>query len=96
MSSPVNRTAPAVPSSTGASAFGVASLVMGIVGIFVLNVILGPLAIIFGAVGLNRANHAGGRGRGVSIAGIVLGVVALAVFAILLATAAHRGFVWHV
>ena len=95
MSSTVNRQASAIPTGTGASPFGVASLVLGIVGIFFAQVILGPLAIIFGAIGLNRANQAG-RGRGTSIAGIVLGIVALVLFAALLATAANRGFIWYI
>jgi hypothetical protein len=99
MSSAVNRSASTVPrgagAGTGASPFGVAALVLGIVGIFFAQVILGPLAIIFGAIGLNRASREG-RGRGTSIAGIVLGIVALALFAALAATAARRGFIWHI
>ena len=95
MSSAVNRPASAVPSGAGTSPFGVASLVLGIVGIFFAQIILGPLAIIFGAIGLNRASNAG-RGRGTSIAGIVLGIIALAIFAGLLVTASRGGFVWHV
>lgn len=95
MSSPVNSPASAAPSGTGKNPFGVTSLVLGIIGIFIANIILGPLAIIFGAIGLNRAKRAG-RGRGTSIAGIVLGVIALAVYAVILATAARRGFRWHV
>ena len=95
MSSAMNRPASAAPSSAGSSPFGVASLVLGIVGIFFAQIILGPLAIIFGAIGLNRASHEG-RSRGTSIAGIVLGIIALAIFAGLIATAARRGFVWHI
>lgn len=34
----------------------IAGLVCGIVGLLIFNIILGPLAIIFGAIGLSRAN----------------------------------------
>lgn len=95
MSSAVNRPTSAVPSGTGASPFGVASLVLGIVGIFFAQIILGPLAIIFGAIGLNRASHSG-QSRGTSIAGIVLGIIALVLFVGLIATAARRGFIWYI
>ena len=35
----------------GANGLAVAGLVCGIVGLFVLNIILGPLAVIFGGIG---------------------------------------------
>jgi hypothetical protein len=52
----------------------IAALVCGLVGLLFFNVILGPLALIFGLVGLNQINKAGGRlkGRGMAIAGIIL------------------------
>ena len=48
----------------------VAALVCGIVGLFFGGLILGPLAIIFGAIGMKR------DGRGMAIAGLVCGIVA--------------------
>ncbi|HEY1489001.1 MAG TPA: DUF4190 domain-containing protein, partial [Micromonosporaceae bacterium] len=59
--------------------FAIAGLVCGIVGIFIANIILGPLAIIFGGIGLNRANR-GGKGRGMSLAGIILGAIDIILF----------------
>jgi len=61
----------------------VAGLVCGLVGILIFNVVLGPLAIIFGGVGLSRAKRGAGH-RGMSLAAIVLGVVDLIVYAVLL------------
>jgi hypothetical protein len=57
----------------------IAALVCGIVGILILNVILGPLAFIFGLVSRNQIKRAGGRqkGEGMAIAGIVLGPIDL-------------------
>ncbi|MEI5524440.1 DUF4190 domain-containing protein [Streptomyces brasiliscabiei] len=74
----------------------IASLVCGIIGIFLFKVILGPLAIVLGAVGLRQAGVKGGGG--VTKAGIVLGVVNLVIFAVLLAVAASNGggFTWYV
>jgi len=59
----------------------VAGLVCGLVGLVFLNYILGPLAIIFGGVGLSRANRGAGH-KGMSLAAIILGVVDLIVFAV--------------
>jgi hypothetical protein len=57
---------------------GVASMVLGIVGIVfcwvpVLNWILGLLAIILGAVGVRRV-----AGKGMAVAGLVLGIITIA------------------
>jgi hypothetical protein len=56
----------------------VASLVLGILFCFVVT---GILAVIFGNIGLNRIDASGGteRGRGMAIAGIVLGWIGIAV-----------------
>lgn len=59
----------------------IASLVCGIVGFVLMGfVVLGVLAIIFGAISLKKIRRSGGflTGRGMAIAGLVLGIVALA------------------
>ena len=56
--------------SGGGKGMSVAALVCGIVGLFFGGIILGPLAIIFGAIGMKR------DGRGMAIAGLVCGIVA--------------------
>jgi hypothetical protein len=75
----------------------IAGLVCGIVGLFFLNVVLGPLAIIFGGIGWSKASN-GARYRGMAIASVVLGVIDLVIFFVLLAVAANNGgsFSWHV
>jgi hypothetical protein len=74
----------------------VAGLVCGIVGLFVLNIILGPLALVLSGVGLRNA-HRGASGRGMAIAGLVLGALDLVVFVLLIAVAASNGgFHWYV
>ena len=49
--------------------FSIASLVLGILGLFRYGWLLGPLAIIFGIIGLNR------EGRGMALAGLILGIL---------------------
>jgi len=61
----------AVPSRTSAAA--VASLVLGILGCVPL--LTGVLAILFGAAGIRATRDPRFRGRGLAIAGLVLGIV---------------------
>jgi hypothetical protein len=55
--------------------FGIVSLVTGIVGIVVPY--LAPVAIVFGAIGLNK------RLRGLAIAGMVLGIITIMYYVLL-------------
>lgn len=74
----------------------IAALVCGVVGLFLFQVVLGPLAVIFGGIGLNRANR-GARRRGMALAGIILGVIDIILFIIgLVAISNHHDFSWHV
>lgn len=84
--------APAPGRSNG---FAITGLVCGIVGIFILQVILGPLAIIFGAIGLHRANR-GAKGRGMAWSGLILGIIDVVLIIVLLAVARNHSFSWHV
>jgi hypothetical protein len=52
----------------------IAALVLGMLG-FLIPVILSVLAIVFGAVGINSSNTRGAPGKGLAIAGLVLGIV---------------------
>lgn len=52
----------------------VASMVIGIVGLFIFPIVLGPLAIILAACALRTGNEK--SGRGMAIAGLVLGIIA--------------------
>ena len=68
------------------SAMATASLVCGIVGILVFGIVLGPLAIIFGAIATNRINEKPLEleGRGMAKAGIICGIVAIALWLVLI------------
>jgi hypothetical protein len=62
----------------------VAGFVLSLVGIFILWFICGTLGIIFGAIGLQRANR-GAKYRGLAIAAVVIGVIDIVGYIILLA-----------
>ena len=59
------------------SGWGIASLVCGILGLLFLPILFGPLAIIFGALGLNKPL------KGLAISGMVLGFISLVVIFLL-------------
>lgn len=85
----------AASSRSRTNGLAVASLVCGIIGLFLFNVVLGPVAIVLGAVGMRQAAVKGGGGM--AKAGVVLGVIDLVIFGVLLAvTAANGGFTWYV
>ncbi|MGW2251966.1 DUF4190 domain-containing protein [Kitasatospora sp. NPDC001660] len=71
------------PAATGrgtaaeADNLAVASFLLGLPGLLIFNIVLGPLAIVLATLALVR----GTRRRGRAILGLVLGIAALAVFA---------------
>jgi hypothetical protein len=94
MSGTYSSGAPATRS--GSNGLAIAGLVCGIIGVFIFNIILGPLAIIFGGVGLRKANRGAGH-RGMALAGVILGVIDIVLFVVLLAVASRGHSVsWHV
>ena len=83
------------PQPARSNGMAVAALVLGIIGLVLfwvplLGMVLAILAIIFGGVGMSRANQ-GASGKGLAIAGLVLGIVAIAIYvlAILAYTSQH-------
>jgi hypothetical protein len=77
-----------------------ASVTIGAVGLFLFNVVFGPIAIGLGIVAARSARGveagAGRRNRVAGVIGIVLGVADLVVLAVLVAARVHGGtFIWH-
>ncbi len=92
----METTTPAVVTPSRTNGFAVAGLILAIVGIFVFDIILGPLGIIFGALGWSRANR-GDSGKGIAIAAVVVGVIDVLLFVVLVAfVATHHHFTWHI
>jgi hypothetical protein len=82
---------PAYPSS-GTNGLAIASLVLGIAQIF-LWFVAGIPAIILGAVALRQVRLSGQSGRGMAIAGIILGSIGIVLsilLIILIIVAAHQ------
>lgn len=77
------------PPQRRTSGLAIASLVLGIVGIFLFVIIIPSLlAVIFGLVSLPSINRSGGAvgGKGMAIAGVVLGALELILLIALLAS----------
>ncbi|QIY61213.1 MULTISPECIES: hypothetical protein [unclassified Streptomyces] len=74
------------------SGLAVAGLVCGIVGLFILPIILGPLAIVFGAFALRQTGSAMPKWD------IGLGVADLLLMVVMFVVAANNGgsVFWHV
>ena len=68
------------PVSGDTNAFGIVALCCGVVGLIILPILFGPLAIVFGALGLNKS------GKGMAISGLVLGIVQIIIMIALIAT----------
>ena len=82
------------PVRSGGPGMGIAALCCGILGFIFLPFLLGPLAIIFGVLGLKN------EGRGMAITGLVLGLIQVLLVLIVLvivgaAIACGGGFMLH-
>ena len=80
------------PGARPRNGLGTAALVCGIIAIpldltFYGGVVLGILAIVFGGVGLGRAKRGEATNRGQAQAGLILGIVALALLVLLIVVA---------
>jgi hypothetical protein len=84
--STMQLTAPATSSATtrkparDADGMAVASFILGLVGLLVLNVFLGPIAIVLAAVALWRGTTRRGRaflGMGLGVADLVVLVISM-------------------
>ena len=86
------------PTSSGPrNGLGIAALILGILGLltswFVFGALLGVLAIILGFMGVRRVSRGEANNRGVSITGIVLGVLSIVIavlFAVVIGTLFDR------
>lgn len=70
-------------STTSGKAIG--SLVCGIIGFFICGLILGIVAIVLGKQAMGEIDTSGGAigGRGLALAGIIMGVIDLVAWAII-------------
>jgi hypothetical protein len=74
----------------------VGSLTLGVAGLFFFNILLGPIAIVLGAITARR-HRAGTPSRNAGLIGVALGLADLIVLAALMAAQIRHGsIVWHV
>lgn len=76
---------PGYPAQPQQNGLGTASMVLGIIAVVGFwsswpALIMAVLAIIFGGVGISRANSGRASNKGMAVAGLVLGIVAIALF----------------
>jgi hypothetical protein len=76
---------PQAPVQRPTNGMATASLVLGILGLFLP--ILSILALIFGGIGISKANQ-GAAGKGLAVAGLVLGIIGALVLLYLLGESA--------
>lgn len=67
-----------VPGAAPQNGMGTAALVMGILQFFCLGTVGSILAIVFGKIGMNKADQGLATNRGSAKAGFILGIVGLA------------------
>jgi hypothetical protein len=70
----------------GTNGFAIAGLILGI-----LPVLFGILGIVFGAIGLRQIKRTGQNGRGMALAGVILGSIWVVVFVVVILLAAVSG-----
>lgn len=85
---PVATGTPAANTTRDADGMAVASFLLGLPGLLVLNLVLGPAAVVLALVALGR----GTTRRGRAVLGLALGVADLAVMVAL--TVADHGVIW--
>ncbi len=87
MTEPTYGNAPATTSGAGTNGAAIAALITGIIalllswipGINLLAFLLGIVAVVTGVIGLRNANQRGEGRKGMAIAGLVTGILALIV-----------------
>lgn len=66
------------------NAFALAGFVCAICSIFIFGWLLGIVGLVLSIVGFRQIKHNGGKGKGLSIAGIAVSAVVLAIYLIIL------------
>lgn len=79
------------PAAAPQNGMGTAALVMGILQFFCLGTLGSILAVVFGKIGMNKADQGLATNRGAAKAGFVLGIIGLALSAIVLIGAIAGG-----
>jgi len=80
-----------VPGAAPQNGMGTAALVMGILQFFCLGTVGSILAIVFGKIGMNKADQGLATNRGAAKAGFILGIIGIALTVVGLIVAVTAG-----
>ena len=79
------------PSAAPQNGMGTAALIMGILQFFCLGTLGSILAIVFGKIGMNKADQGLATNRGAAKAGFILGIIGIALTVVGLIVAVTAG-----
>lgn len=80
-----------VPGAAPQNGMGTAALVLGILQFFCLGTVGSILAIVFGKIGMNKADQGLATNRGAAKAGFILGIIGIALTVVGLIVAVTAG-----
>jgi len=63
--------------SSQTNKMALAGFITSIVGFIVATIIIAPVATILSAIGLSQINKTGEKGKGLAIAGVIIGIVSI-------------------
>jgi hypothetical protein len=84
-----------IPSRASSNGLAIVALVCGIIGLFFLGFIFGPIALILGGIAVYQARRGIGR-RGTAWAALILGVIDVVLLIVVLVSARQYAFGWPV
>ncbi len=64
----------------------ISGFVIAIISIFIFSIVLGPIAAVLSAIGLKQVNETNEKGKGLAIAGIIIGIAVIIIMVIGYAT----------
>ncbi len=64
----------------------ITGFVISIISIFIISIILGPVGAILSAIGLKQVSETNEKGKGLAIAGIIIGIAVIVIMVIGYAT----------
>jgi len=84
---PVQQTEqPSAANNTKYNGVVISGFVIAIISIFKFSIVLGPIAAILSAIGLKQVNEKNEKGKGLAIAGIIIGIAVIIIMIIGYAT----------
>ncbi len=77
---------PVAANTTKYNSTVITGFVISIISIFIISIILGPVGAILSAIGLKQVSETNEKGKGLAIAGIIIGIAVIVIMVIGYAT----------